>query len=102
MIGFPELVGGSIGTMMGNPVILVAGLLVARRSPNSGRFWLELVAAMVVCTTIQFSFDKGMNDLPSGYSLGRWFALVGLATIWATVVFLLLKGVRSLFRRQAA
>lgn len=102
MIGIPELLGGSLGTMMGNPFILVAGLVVARMPPNRGRFWLELAAAIVVCTAIQFTFDKGLSNLPSDYSLGRWLLLVGFGTVWATVIFLLVRGLRSLLRRPSA
>lgn len=98
MDGMPELLGNSLGTMLGNPTILIAGLLVARRSPPTGKFWLELLTAIIVCTAIQFSFDKGVSDLPSDRTLAGWLPLVALATIWATIVFMAVRKIRSAFR----
>lgn len=101
MLGIPELLGSSLGTMMGNPQILVAGLIVSRNSPRTPRFWVELGLAMVVCTAIQFTFDEALSDLPSHFSLGHWFVLVTLATVWATLIFLGTRSLRQRFRRPA-
>jgi hypothetical protein len=95
MMGVPELIGGSLGTMIGNPIILIAGFVVSRTSPAKPRFWIELVLAAIVCTALQFSFDKGLSDLPSRFGLGEWFALVGLGTVWATTILLLLRILKS-------
>ena len=100
MTGIPELLGGSLGIMIGNPLILIAGFVVSRTSPAKGRFWIELIVAAIICTALQFSFDKGLSDLPSRFGLGDWFILVSLGTIWATVIFLLLRKLKSVMTRR--
>lgn len=95
MMAVPELLGGSLGIMIGNPIILIAGFVVSRSSPARARFWIELVIAAVVCTALQISFDKLLSDLPSPFGPVYWFILVSLGTVWATIIFLLLLKLKS-------
>lgn len=95
-----DLLAASLGTMMGSPHVLIAGLWVARISPKRPRFWLELIAAIIVCTALQFSFDQGMNDIPSSHGLGGWFVLVTFATIYATIIFLAVRKLRKMLKRD--
>ena len=96
----PELLGSSVGIMIGNPLILIAGLVVSRTSPARARFWAELALAAIICTAIQFAFDKGISDLPSPLGVGESFVIVALGTIWATIIFLLLRMLKAAVTRR--
>lgn len=73
------LLGGTLATM-GNPQILIAGYLVARKQPNQPNFWFLLFAAIVVCVAIHFALGASSR-------WGRDILYVSLATVLATAIF---------------
>lgn len=99
MTGILQLLGWSTA-MLGNPWILIAGFIVAKKSPRSGEFWLRLIAAVGVCTVIQIIFDNIFYDAPSRWGFGGWLVIVSLSTVWATIIFLGLRKILEIFRRS--
>src|SRR5688500_13379871 len=91
-MGVPELLGTSVGMLIANPFVWIAGIVVSRTPLSKIRLWVELVIAAVVCTALQIGLDS-LEDLPS-FPLSYWFIALSLATVSTTIICRLLRKLR--------
>ncbi|OWQ98391.1 hypothetical protein [Sphingopyxis witflariensis] len=77
-----EVVGilGWTTAMLGNPQVLIAGYLVARKPPSQPISYFLLLIAIVVCVAIHFALGASSR-------WGRDILCVSLATALATAIF---------------
>lgn len=89
---------GGLGMLGGTPWIWVAGFLVVRHPTNQPRFWIDAVAAVVVCTLLTYILAL-MMDFPPPL-----LELVVLTTGAVTIMVLPLLAIRAAWgwpRREA-
>ena len=83
-MGIPEILGGSIGSLL-NPWVLIGGFLVAKEYPATAKFWIKLICVMAICVllsaTFGLSFDGHLNLL-------NLVPTTSLVVVWATLIFL--------------
>jgi hypothetical protein len=92
-IQIADILGGGVGNLIGNPLTIVAGIVLSRHDRWAGRFWIEAVVAVAAC----FGLHLLLGEPVAGDAMLR---LILIEIVSIVIVLLIARLVRKLFRRR--